>query len=104
MTVRTVVVHKKAARPVKAWLIMKLQSISLSAAARLAGVALTRWAIERKGVITRSGRLSSVGCGNSNLNHDIRNSSGAAGAVIVQNAVSSADSQKWTLIDAGNGY
>lgn len=41
---------------------------------------------------------------NSNLNLDIRNSSSTAGAAIVQNTASSADSQKWTLTDAGNGY
>ncbi|WP_308289579.1 RICIN domain-containing protein [Streptomyces muensis] len=41
---------------------------------------------------------------NSNLNLDVRDSSSAAGAAVVQNTVSSADSQKWTLSDAGDGY
>ena len=41
---------------------------------------------------------------NSGLNLDIRDASSAAGAVVVQNTASTADSQKWTLVDAGGYY
>ncbi|WP_425248118.1 RICIN domain-containing protein [Streptomyces sp. NEAU-NA10] len=34
----------------------------------------------------------------------MRDSSSAAGAALVQNTASSADSQKWSLVDAGGGY
>ncbi|MFF7887500.1 RICIN domain-containing protein [Streptomyces sp. NPDC020794] len=41
---------------------------------------------------------------NSNLNLDIGGGSTTAGAAVVQNTPSTANSQKWTLTDAGNGY